>query len=563
VTVNKKVTIDGAQFTYTGKMNLTANTTIKNVNFDGKGSNIYAVETRNAATVVITDCTVKDYGYGFLQVVSSNDKLTVKNVTVSDVNYGIKIDRSNTVTLENVTVTDARYYGLWNSNYGGKTITIKNCNFSSVDTWKRNDTTKTTYVFEGENSVDTFGIVSGLDTLKLAATATLTAPEGQNVVTDVAESVVVYEDGAYRVISAAAKIGGVYYETLAAAYEAAQDGNVIVLLADVTLAEMVKIEKAITLDLNGKTVSTDAQKAFEIYANAEIKNGTIVAGQRCVDTRTAVELTLTDVKLEANSQPLTIGGFDNGTKVTMTNVNINAGGGYGIITFVQTNLTADNTTISGYSALYVKPGSEGSKFTFTGSTLSGNIGTNDVEDNSFATIAVRTDNVTVTADAATTVESVGEYHSAISVYTTYDGDKTAAGANITVAGTIKGEILDADEVLGDNVIAVNAAYADALKNCGFPSKASDEEGLIIAVAPAAKIGKAGYATLTAAIADAKAGDTITLVADITENVTVNKKVTIDGAQFTYTGKMNLTANTTIKNVNFDGKGSNIYAVETR
>jgi glycine/serine hydroxymethyltransferase len=82
-------------------------------------------------------------------------------------------------------------------------------------------------------------------------------------------------------------------------------------------------------------------------------------------------------------------------------------------------------------------------------------------------------------------------------------------------------------------------------------------------ADVAQIGEQGYATLADALADATAGQTITFVADITEDVTVSKAVTIDGTGKTYTGAMTLKADVTIKNVNFDGKGYNGYAITTR
>ena len=70
----------------------------------------------------------------------------------------------------------------------------------------------------------------------------------------------------------------------------------------------------------------------------------------------------------------------------------------------------------------------------------------------------------------------------------------------------------------------------------------------------AKIGDQGYQTLKAAINAAQAGQTIEFLADITENVTINKSLTIDGNDKTYTGKMTATANSdltiTIKKVNF-------------
>ncbi len=247
VTINKNITIDGADKDYTGKMNVTANITIKNVNFDGKGMNTYAVETRSAATVVIEDCTAKNYGYGFLQVVSNNNTTKLKNVTITDVAYGVKVDYSNGVSLENVNIT-ASVAAVLNSNYGRKTITIKDSNLSILGTWTRNNTTKTNIVFEGDNTVDEFVINAAIDEFKLAASATLTAP---NTITVIAEDdyVVKYIDGTYKNVLAVAKIGDDKFATLAEAFTAASanaDGTVIELLP-VTIEEgTVKLPATLT-----------------------------------------------------------------------------------------------------------------------------------------------------------------------------------------------------------------------------------------------------------------------------------------------------------------------------
>ena len=68
----------------------------------------------------------------------------------------------------------------------------------------------------------------------------------------------------------------------------------------------------------------------------------------------------------------------------------------------------------------------------------------------------------------------------------------------------------------------------------------------------ASIGEEKFFSLADAIAAAKAGDTITFLADITEDVTVNKAVTIDGAEKTYTGTMTISTSIdlTVQNVNF-------------
>ena len=175
-----------------------ADVTIKNVNFDGKGYNGYAVESKGAYYVTIEDCTAKNYGYGFVQVAKGSVRITVKNVTVSNVNYGIKVDYSNAVVLENVDIT-AGTAAVLNSNYGEKTITIKNSKLNILGTWTRNNTTKTTYVFEGANTIDSFITDAAIDNFKLAVGATLTAPNEITVTATEAGYSVKYEDGKYSV----------------------------------------------------------------------------------------------------------------------------------------------------------------------------------------------------------------------------------------------------------------------------------------------------------------------------------------------------------------------------
>ena len=80
----------------------------------------------------------------------------------------------------------------------------------------------------------------------------------------------------------------------------------------------------------------------------------------------------------------------------------------------------------------------------------------------------------------------------------------------------------------------------------------------------AAIGEATYATLADAITAAKAGDTITLFGDVTENVTISKSITLDGGNNKYTGNITTSstkANVVIKNVNFVDCADN-YAIKS-
>ena len=69
-----------------------------------------------------------------------------------------------------------------------------------------------------------------------------------------------YDYSAEAFMPAVARIGEVYYRTLADAFAGAQQGDTVELLADVNVGTLLNLpaEKALTLDLNGKTVSSSA-----------------------------------------------------------------------------------------------------------------------------------------------------------------------------------------------------------------------------------------------------------------------------------------------------------------
>lgn len=87
-------------------------------------------------------------------------------------------------------------------------------------------------------------------------------------------------DGKQSLGKAYAKIGETYYKSLADALEAANAGDTIVLLDNVTLNSPLAISKDVTIDLNKKTIDTKAGvRAITITSgNVTIKNGTVKMG---------------------------------------------------------------------------------------------------------------------------------------------------------------------------------------------------------------------------------------------------------------------------------------------
>lgn len=234
------------------------------------------------------------------------------------------------------------------------------------------------------------------------AAATLTSSECGNVTTSVQNKVVSYIDGKYALVAAVAKIGDKYFATLQDAVNASPGsswGAEVTLLKDVTLEggyadadEGLRIEKSVTINGAGYTIDCGQfVKGIRIYQNADqasnvmFKNINIVnnnAKGRCIDTRSAkINLMLNGgVNLTAhgtNSQPLTIGGSEAMTKVTISGGTIDAGtSGYAVICFVPVTdhiNVQSNAVIKGLAAFYLKEGVKNTSIKLSQST---SIGTN-------------------------------------------------------------------------------------------------------------------------------------------------------------------------------------------
>ncbi len=123
------------------------------------------------------------------------------------------------------------------------------------------------------------GSVTGNGTITLTDEAAVyTAPADLTVGTNIANKMVVYNEGAYKVYNPAAKIGDVFYLTLQEAIDAAVNGDVITFVNNVT--EDVTVVQApdvkITIDGADKTmygtITVDGKSARYATAGLHIKN---------------------------------------------------------------------------------------------------------------------------------------------------------------------------------------------------------------------------------------------------------------------------------------------------
>lgn len=541
VTINKAVTIDGAGKTYTGSMTLKADTTIKNVNFDGKGYNGYAVNTRGAQYLTIEDCTAKNYGFGFVQLASATALTTVKNVTASNMNYGVKVDYSGAVVLENVDIT-AGVAAILNSNYGEKTVTIKNSKLNILGTWTRNNTTKTTYVFEGANTIDSFITDAAIDTFKLAAGATLTAPNAVTVTTDVEDGTVVYEDGKYYVQTGLAgsgtaedpyQIGSVkdlikFRDSVNAGetkYNA--QGMYFVLTADIDLAgeNWVGIGSAYidhgfmgNFDGNGFKIKnlTITNPALDSDGYAYAGLFSVTEGTDKDHQNTIKNLTIENVTISTNGHivaaAIAYPYYTIVENVTVCgNINI-TGGDYtaGALAYTRRCVNASNVTVSGNAGS-----------TITGRYTVGGV-ISDIQMNGGLTAVYS--NFAVSGVNITGEKNVGGISGIISGQTLNGASvkSVALVCSDASTGIVSGSLGSASTIT--NVVVENVTGADEMIGSIYNQQ----------VNVAAQIGDTYYATFDAAIKAAKAGDTISLYAPIVvakdETVVIDLKgATIVGA----------------------------------
>lgn len=376
----------------------------------------------------------------------------------------------------------------------------------------------------------------------------------------------------YTVGVAVAQIGTKGYATLPDAIAAAQNGDTVKLLADVDMrssfasaSARFPISKSLTIDGQNHSITVGG-RGFGVGMNASSKIDVTFkdvmianssAGARCIDTRGNLNsLTLDHATLNTNdatsgyTQPLTIGGSQsdkatvsivNGSKIQ---TNDEGTAYYAIITFNPVNMTIDDSTIKGWACIYAKgpdgsAGSAGSVFTITDSEL---VSKNEYSgtSNAFAMLMAEDDNVTFNVtNTKIDVNATGDQHQAI-VATGSSSQATGVAANlgegneVTLSGEATFELNSGSAVVSGGTF--NVAVPEEVCADGYIPAAQDPDTGKYTVKTGSYVAQntttvVKYETLAAAIADAQAGDTVKLLADIdlgSGYVALDKALTLAG-----------------------------------
>ncbi len=313
-------------------------------------------------------------------------------------------------------------------------------------------------------------------------------------------------DGTYGVVAGVAQVGTKVFAGLQAAINAAQDGDTVQLLTDIVLDAQAGTESGLypQFTISGKKLTLDMQGHKISYSEES----------RTKDYGKASLLTLS---------------INNGSDVTITgngtiDTELGSNQAYGINILGGSNLTIDNGTFYGaMTAVQVQKG--------------GLV----INDGTFLM-------------SPTCKEQVPEY--AKYIINCIDAAWKDGSATVSIkGGTFGHDYSHSPEGEGTSYLA--PGYAPT----------ANADGTYGVVAGVAQIGTKAYATLADAVAAAQDGETVTLLADATEDVVINKNITLDlgGKTLTNTNAGEATISVqggtvTVKNGNVVG-GTSYYNIE--
>lgn len=339
-------------------------------------------------------------------------------------------------------------------------------------------------------------------------------------------------DGTYGVADAAAvaQVGGKTFESLQAAIDAAQDGETVTLLADVADCGSITISKNITLEGNGHTISGNSSINVNMPGNAD------------------ADVTIHNVIFKdiANGNKLSAFYFSQVKgKLAITDCTFDS------IEYEAIQVTPAPGAVINISNNMFKAKADGTQVRHIHIEMAYGSGFDYEGENINLTVTDNQLHGTVSGDASMGIWWVGtdstlkvdgnymEHPETVSITLANSGVRYNRGDLIYPARSNAN--VDVDDLMPVAIVAEQASGESKIHACN---------------------------TLAEAIAAAKDGETVTLLMDATEDVTISKNITLDlgGKTLTNTnaGKATLTiakdATATVKNGNVIG-GTSYYTID--
>lgn len=498
--------------------------TFENVEASTTATSGIETNGNNTNDTVVLKASTLNVPNGFGIYFPSSGTLTIDNSTINAKTMGAQVCSGNlnvtagsTITVSGDPVEKAEgdgaiqdgaaisivnrpgYKGLGQIAITGGTFTAKGNN-AAIKAYTWDSATKQESDFD--NAAKTVAVYGG--TFSSAVPEALCA-EGCNPVEN--------PDGTHGVSGSVAQVGFKAFNTLQAAIDAAQDGETVTLLADAT--EDVAINKSVTLDLHGKTLTnTNAGKATISVqgGTVTVKNGNVVGGTGYYN----IEVTK-----------------DSNTNLTLADVIATAGNaGSAMIDNYGTLTVTSGTYTGGLDTVKNEPNA---KLTITGGAFTLTKGTSK----GFTGVVFNYGDLTISGGEFIQSDKSAPYGQAQVVHTDKSGN--TAPSTVISGGTFKNlctrstawTVRETNAANGATQVsggAFNKSITEGYCADGFiPTKNADgtygvKEGYYVA-----QVGNKKYETLADAIRLAAKGKTITLLTDVEQNtqLTINKNITLD------------------------------------
>ena len=411
ILIDKSVTIDGNNHTLTSSATRIFRITTGNVKVTMKDLNM----VNNAVRVGTNDIRgiSIDSDFTGVELTLNNCSVDFTDASATDWSYAVNVVGGSNHTI---TINGGVYEGANVINIRGEsqTVVVKDATLTSL--YPDNDVYygACIYVVQNQNST---------------VTATGTTFNGSNAVSfNVGYTPVTESNNTHNAIRVVAKIGNTYYTSLADAFAAAQTGDTITLLANVKLSDIFTINKAVTLDGNGKTLTSTAGRAINVSGvdGVTIKNLTIkCSGERAINViQNATNVTIENVTATAanytvniaSSAPNAVVAIKNSNLTGLNVVNVSAAGAK--VTVDKTALTCnDQTDAETYASLFIT--NDGANATITATDV-----TFDIKGDSLKAVVVSaTGEITIDGKTDDVMRPVAYISYGINAYTFYTLDK--------------------------------------------------------------------------------------------------------------------------------------------
>ena len=340
ITIDKAITINGNGNTLTS-------TAARAINIDTTGN------------VVINDLTI-NAGERAINIINKASTVELNNVTATAKNNAVMIATSAGAVKLTINDSDLTGLAVVNVAGAGAEVEINNTDITNVDA----------------SSAENYGAITIWSS---AEAANVTVNGGNITVGDDSREAYVFPadatiEGVEDVGYIVATIGDAGFESLQAAINKAKAGQTIELIRDITEKAIITIDKAITINGNGNTLTSTAARAINVTGadGVVIKNLTVTTtGERAINViQGATNLTLDNVTATASNYAVNIAGSASNAVVTIKNstltglntVNVAAVGAD--VTITGSTITCnDQNTSENYGALLIAPDAKDAKIT--------------------------------------------------------------------------------------------------------------------------------------------------------------------------------------------------------